>query len=378
MHIGIDASRAFLRYRTGIEEYSYQVVRHLRDTISSEERVCLYVRKKLRIRNGKVVFTYPEIDFSLPTNWRLRGIWAPRFWTQAGLSLEMLLHPVDTLFVPAHTLPLIGGKRNIVTVHGLEYEMSPASYGFWERLYMRLSIRYSCMKADSIIAVSENTKHDLISLYSAPESKITVIGEGFSKQPTTNNRQPTKISQTPTTSYILFIGRLEERKNVGRIVEAFEILKERYQIEHRLLLVGKPGYGYEKVQYKIQNSKFKKDIEERGYVTEDIKSQLLRSASVFVFPSLYEGFGLPILEAQAAGVPVVTSNTSSLPEVGGVGALYVDPLDSQSIAEGLYQVLGMSEAEKILLQTKMRENLKRFSWEACAETITHYITFILR
>ena len=368
MHIGIDASRAFLRYRTGIEEYSYQVVRHLRDTIPSQESVHLYVRKKLRVRNWKLVFIYPEIDFSFPSNWELRGIWAPRFWTQVGLSLEMLLHPVDILFVPAHTLPLIGGRRNIVTVHGLEYEMSPLSYGFWERLYMRLSIRYSCMKADRIIAVSENTKRDLIRWYATPEAKIVVIGEGFvnNPQPTTHNPQ--------SIPHLLFIGRLEERKNVVRIIEAFEILKERHQIRHRLLLIGKKGHGYEKIQSKIQESRFKKDIEELGYVSSEEKLELLQNADVFIFPSLYEGFGLPVLEAQAVGVPVVTSGTSSLPEVGGEGALYVDPTSSESIAEGIYKVLQMSEEEKVRLQEKGLRNLTRFSWEKCAQEITESFT----
>ncbi len=367
MHIGIDASRAFLRYRTGIEEYSYQVVKHLRDTIPTDRIVHLYVRKKLRIRGGKPVFIYPEIDFSLPSNWKLRGIWAPRFWTQAGLSLEMLLRPVDTLFVPAHTLPLIGGKRNIVTVHGLEYEMSPLSYGFWERLYMRLSIRYSCMKADRIIAVSENTKQDLIRLYGIQKNKITVIGEGFISYPKVS------IFQQESSPYLLFIGRLEERKNVIRIIEAFEILKERYKIVHRLLLIGKNGHGYGKVQSKIWDSRFKKDIEELGYISFDKKQALLQNSAGFIFPSLYEGFGLPVLEAQAAGVPVVTSNTSSLPEVGGAGALYVDPTSSESIAEGVYKVLQMSDEERISLQEKMKENLQRFSWDKCALEITKYL-----
>ncbi len=366
MHIGIDASRAFLRYRTGIEEYSYQVVKHLRDTIPSQGSVHLYVRKKLRVRNWKPVFIYPEIDFSLPSNWELRGIWAPRFWTQVGLSLEMLLHPVDTLFVPAHTLPLIGGKRNIVTVHGLEYEMSPLSYGFWERLYMRLSIRYSCMKADRIIAVSENTKQDLVELYGIQKNKITIIGEGFISYPKINN------PQQESSPYLLFIGRLEERKNVVRIIEAFEILKERYQIAHRLLLIGKKGHGYGKIQSKIQESRFKKDIEELGYVSFDKKQTLFQNSVAFIFPSLYEGFGLPVLEAQAVGVPVVTSSTSSLPEVGGGGALYVDPMSSESIAEGIYTVLRMNAEEKIVLQGKMEKNLERFSWEKCAREISSY------
>jgi glycosyltransferase involved in cell wall biosynthesis len=360
MDIGIDGSRAFLRYRTGIEEYSYQVIKHLREAIGEDVSVRLYVRKKLRVRNWRLVFLYPDIDFSLPNNWQLRGIWAPRFWTQLGLSLEMLCQPVNTLFVPAHTLPLIGGRRNIVTVHGLEYEVTPESYGFWERLYMRASIRYSCTKADVIIAVSENTKRDLMSLYNVSETKVQVVYEGFIKQ-----NQELSHSQE-IQEYILFIGRIEERKNVARIVEAFDSLKRKYQIPHELILVGKRGYGYEKIAQRIAHSDYKKEIQERGYVDAEEKSLLLYNAEVFVFPSLYEGFGLPVLEAQAAGIPVVTSQSSSLPEVGGEGALYVDPRSSESIASGIYTVLQMNGEEKAALREKGFKNLEKFSWEKCA------------
>ncbi len=366
--IGLDGSRAFLKYRTGIEEYSYQVIRHLRDVLI-EDKVRLYVRKKLRFRQGRLVFVYPEIDFSLPDNWELRGIWAPRFWTQIGLSLEMFFRPVDTLFVPAHTLPLIGGKRNVVTVHGLEYEVSKESYGFWERLYMRYSIRYSCWEADAVIAVSENTKQDLMRLYRTPEERIRVVYEGYQdseKFQIQNFKKEDKVHEIKP--YLLFVGRLEERKNVYRIVEAFEILKERCQMPHQLVLVGKPGFGYSAIKIKMEKSKWKNEMQEMGYVTQEEKQSLLQNARAFIFPSLYEGFGLPILEAQSYGVPVVTSCLSSLPEVGGEGALYADPYNPTDIAEKLYQALTLTDEAKIVLQEKMKTNLKQFSWESCAQS----------
>ncbi len=359
--IGLDGSRAFLKYRTGIEEYSYQVIRHLRDQLPADIQVRLYVRKKLRVRKGKFVFVYPERDFSLPENWELRGIWAPRFWTQIGLSLEMLFRPVDTLFVPAHTLPIIGGRKNVVTVHGLEYEVSPESYGFWERLYMRWSIRYSCWKADTIIAVSENTKKDLMNLYQVVCTKIQVVYEGFVR-----SEQLAEYVQRDEMT-ILFIGRIEERKNILRIIRAFELLKEDGRYENlKLILVGKQGHGYDKIKNKIQDSKFKSSIDEKGYVTEEEKRELLQSALVFVFPSLYEGFGLPVLEAQTYGLPAVTSNLSSLPEVGGEAAFYVDPYDVTSIQEGIERVLTMSVTEQVDLREGMQKNLERFSWDKCA------------
>jgi glycosyltransferase involved in cell wall biosynthesis len=350
MLVGIDASRAFLKRRTGIEEYSYQVIRHLCDVLSKEDRVVLYIRSN------------QELSFDIPRNWQVKKLWAPRFWTQIRLSAEMLFHRPDVLFIPAHIVPIIHPRKTIVTVHGLEYEIFPEAYSFWERLYMRLSIRFSVAAASTVVAVSENTKRDIVRLYRVPEEKISVVHEGYARV-TSHESRVTKKERNP---YLLFIGRLEERKNIIRIIEAFEILKEQYRIPHELVLAGKSGFGYEKIRYKIQDTRYK--IREIGYVTEEEKWELLRNADVFLFPTLYEGFGLPVLEAQVAGVPVVTSNTSSLPEVAGAGAAYCDPENVKSIADAIKKTLDDRDFRSGILK-KGCENAKRFSWEQCAEKI---------
>lgn len=360
MIIGLDGSRAFLKYRTGIEEYSYQVIKHLRDTLPVDAEVRVYVRKKIAWEKGRITTHLPEIDFVLPSHWTLVGLWAPRFWTQIRLSLEMLFHPVNTLFIPAHTVPVLHPKNTVVVVHGLEYEMSPESYSGWERFYMRSSIRYSVRAAKKVIAVSNNTKHDLVELYKVPPAKITVISEGFLKE---------KRKEGIRKNMILFIGRIEERKNVGRIVEAFDLLRNKYPTPYTLVLVGKPGYGYEAIQQKISVSPHKDSIQQLGYISSEEKQHLLAEAKAFVFPSLYEGFGLPILEAQAAGMPVVTSETSSLPEVAGEGALFVNPEDTEDIAQKLSVALSLSEIQREDLVGKGYQNLACFSWEKCAQEI---------
>jgi glycosyltransferase involved in cell wall biosynthesis len=375
MLIGIDASRAFLRKRTGIEEYSYQVIRHLRNAIPREDRVVLYVRKKLVFRGGSVTVHTPEIGFTLPERWTVRALWAPRFWTQARLSLEMLLHPPDVLFVPAHTVPLIHPARTIVTVHGLEYEFVPQAYSFWERWYMRLSIRFSVRAARTVIAVSENTKRDLMKLYGVAQSNIRVVYEGYER----HNQIPRHQDQAhpkfkiPNSKYLLFLGRLEERKNVVRIIEAFAILKEKHRIPHALLLAGKPGYGYSKIRFAIQDSRFKNDIRELGYVSDEEKWALLRGADAFLFPSLYEGFGIPILETQSVGVPVVTSRVSSLPEVAGEGAAYCDSLSAESIAAATWKTLSDSAFRGDIIE-EATHNVNRFRWEKCAVGVAKILT----
>ena len=352
MKIGIDASRAFLKRRTGIEEYSYQVIKHLRSELSHEE-VILYMRPE------------QSPDFVLPKTWRIRRLWAPRLWTQGRLSFEMLFHSPDILFVPAHTVPFIHPRRTYVTIHGLEYEFCPESYSWYERFYMRLSIRFSCRVAETVICVSENTKCDVMRLYGVPEEKICVVYEGYAQK----IQNPKSKIQYQDTSYILFIGRIETRKNVARLIEAFAILKERYRIPHRLVLVGKPGYGYADIKSKIQNLTSIIPIEEVGYVSEEEKQVWLAGTSVFVFPSLYEGFGLPILEAQAVGVPVVISSTSSLPEIGGEGAVYIDPLSVESIVEGIYSVLSDAALRDGIIE-KAAHNVNRFGWAQCARELS--------
>lgn len=372
MVIGIDASRAFLKKRTGIEEYSYQVIKHLRAELA-QERVVLYVRKKARWQGGGFVWEGPEIDFSIPENWSVKALWAPRFWTQLRLSLEMLLHAPDVLFVPAHTVPLIHPKRTVVTIHGLEYEFCPRAYSWYERFYMRISIWCSCQWAKRIICVSENTRRDVMRLYDVPASKTAVISEGYEMGSLTQSESRGEGGfATRSKPYLLFIGRLEERKNVVRIIQAFEILKARYQIAHELLLVGRPGYGFARIERAIAHSPVASDIVSLGYVSEEEKWTLLRGADVLVFPSLYEGFGIPVLEAQAVGTPVVTSHLSSLPEVAGEGAVLVNPFDAQSIAEGTESLVADTELRNAIIK-KATQNVSRFGWAACAREIAAII-----
>lgn len=355
MIIGIDGSRAFIKNRTGIEEYSYRVIKNLRNNLSSEQ-IVLYVRKK------------QEIDFEIPKNWEIKIIKFSRFWTQVGLSLEMLLHPVDVLFVPAHTVPIIHPRNTIVTIHGLEYEFCPKAYSSWERFYMRLSIKASCKWAKKIISVSQNTKFDLEKLYGVVGDKIEVIYEGYENQEPIINNQELKSG----SKFFLFVGRIEERKNVANIVKAFEILKEKYQVAHKLLLAGRPGYGYEKIKLQIENSKYREDIAELGYVSDEEKFGLMKNADAFVFPTLYEGFGIPVLEAQSVGCPVIAGRNSSIPEVVGDSVVLVDVRDQEAIAKAMALLISDRSLRSEYVQ-KGLENVKRFSWSKCAERIAEIL-----
>jgi glycosyltransferase involved in cell wall biosynthesis len=364
MIIGIDASRAFFKKRTGIEEYSFQVIKHLRNKLKDAE-VVLYLRPES--------LSPEKCGLKLPKNWKVKVIRWPRLWTQVGLSLELLLHPVDTLFVPAHIVPCCHVKKSVVVAHGLEYEFIPEAYSRWDKLYMRWSIRKSCRKAKRVIAVSENTKNDLARLYGVSKRKIDVIYEGYEREEIGPKKVSGKISarfKVRNSKFLLFIGRIEFRKNTLGIIKSFEILKKKYKIPHKLVLTGGLGHGYEDIVKKADASEYKNDIVLTGYVDNGDKWKLLKNADVFLFPTFYEGFGLPILEAQSLGVPIVVSDNSSVPEVVGryMRPLLMDPNNYEKIANFTYKIISDKELRNNIKKAGY-ENIKRFSWDLCAEKI---------
>ena len=362
--IAIDASRAFLHERTGIEEYSYQIIKHLRITLL-EERVILFLRRG----------TKENIDFTLPKNWVVKELWSPRLWTYVRLSLAILIHRPEYLFVPGHIVPPIHPKKTTVVIHGLEYEMHPASYSRYERFSMRRGIKNSCRWARNIVCVSNNTKKDLIRLYDIDQEKIRVAYEGVNRAPDEKmdlSQETLAKYNLNDKEYFIFVGRLEERKNISRILNAFEILKKHFLVPHKLVLAGKGGYGWDRISKEIAEHPFTHDIVLTGFVSTEEKFSLLRHASICLFPTLYEGFGLPILEAQQLSVPVITSNNSSLKEIALDSALLVDPYVAADIAEKINLLVTNEQLRARIIQ-KGLENCNRFTWERSAQLVTKMI-----
>ncbi len=360
MKIAIDASRAFLHERTGIEEYSYQLIRHLRKPLA-KQFVTLYLRRG----------TGGNIDFELPKSWVVRELWAPRFWTYWRLSCALFFDKPEKLLVPGHVVPPIHPKATTSIIHGLEFELQPKSYSVYEKFSMRIGIKNSCKWSKNIICVSNNTKLDLINLYNVPKEKIRVVYEGVNQASKENVEFDMKILHKyniQKQKYLIFIGRLEERKNISNIINAYEILRRHFGITEKLVLVGKGGYGWNKIASEIDMHPFRKDIIVTGFVSENIKWALFRNASVFVFPTLYEGFGLPVLEAQQLGIPVVTSNNSSLKEIAKTSAFLVDPIIASDIAEKINLLLTNKKARHDAI-TRGLKNIERFNWDRCARLV---------
>ncbi|OIO51289.1 MAG: hypothetical protein AUJ11_01945 [Parcubacteria group bacterium CG1_02_44_65] len=357
MEIGINAAAALKQPRTGVEEYVYQLLRGL--TMLKES-------KKHRF----ILFSpsRAEFGFGLPDNFKTRELnWPLPFWTQARLAGGMIFKKPEVLFIPVHVLPLVHPKNSVVTIHGLEYEYFPEMYPKKRLTYLRWGAKYAVRNASKIIAVSENTKNDLIKLYGANPGKVAVVHHGV-KIPDADVRQ----EGNNLGEYFLYLGRLEEKKNMAGLIGGFEMLKKRYQLPHKLVLAGPAGFGYKKIKSKINRLKFKDDIIELGYIGEREKWRLLGLAEGFVFPSFYEGFGLPILEAQASGCPVITSDVSSMPEVAGQGAILIRP-EIEQICRAMYKIIDDADFKKRLIEQGY-QNVKKFSWQKCARRTLKELT----
>ncbi|PIT87005.1 MAG: hypothetical protein COU33_00010, partial [Candidatus Magasanikbacteria bacterium CG10_big_fil_rev_8_21_14_0_10_43_6] len=310
----------------------------------------------------------------LPNNWEARVLgWPPRkLWTQIRMSIEMLLHPPDVLFIPAHVFPLIRPKKTVMTIHDIAAIRYRESYSRFERWYSVWSAKRAMATLWKIITPSVFTKAELQTAFgTAREKDIMVVPHGydtaFQKIHDTAVIQAVQEKYNIKKPYLISIGRLEAKKNTARIVDAFNILKASIEPELatlQLLLIGKPGYGYEHVKRAIEESPYSEDIVQPGWVAQGDLPALMNGALVFVFPSVYEGFGLPLLEAMACGVPVVASYGNSAQEVGGRSGIYIHPEDSDAIANAV---------RKLLLDHPFREEqiaagtvqAAQYSWKHC-------------
>ncbi|QEH66970.1 glycosyltransferase family 1 protein [Cellulosilyticum sp. ST5] len=269
--------------------------------------------------------------------------------------------------------PRIQGKV-MNTIYDLTFEFYPETMDKRNLRRIKRDLAYSLERPDKIITISEATKQDMIQHLRVDPSKIEVIycGVDFKHfNEARNNSQSVREKYQLPDQYILYIGTLEPRKNIETLIEAFKRFKiegDKSNAEIKLVLAGKKGWLYEGIFKKIQELGLEDDVVDLGYIDEIDKPALYQMAQCFVFPSIYEGFGIPVIEAMAAGTPVITTNVSSLPEVAGEAGLLVDPKDTIAIAESMYQ-LTTNEAKKQELIQKGYTQAQKFSWETSAEKL---------
>jgi glycosyltransferase involved in cell wall biosynthesis len=348
--IGLDASRSVTDQPTGTEWYSRQLIDALLERAPE--------RFFFRLYFNQLPQTQPPSQ-----NSESRIMPFPRLWTHGRLSWEMMTHAPDLLFVPAHVLPLIHPRRSVVTVHDLGYHAFPETHPAPHRRYLDVTTRWHTITAARVLADSQATKRDLIEQYGARPEQITVAYPGLDPG-VQRVDDPAEIARVKAKygiegAYLLYLGTLQPRKNLSRLIAAYR----QSACPWPLVLAGKRGWYYEQlIKEAGQGVRF------IGYVDEADKAALLSGAKAFAFPSLYEGFGFPVLEAMACGVPVLCSNTSSLPEVAGDAALQVDPLSVDEIASGLRRITLEADLRRTLIE-RGRRQAQRFTWPACADGV---------
>lgn len=356
MLIGIDASRSAKQFKTGTEVYSTELIKNLAliDPPAGGNQYILYTPRDLK-----------DLLSNLGANFSQKILPFGKFWTQIRLSWEMLTHKKpDILFVPAHTLPLKMPQKTVVTLHDVGFKHFPELYSPTDLKYHNWAMGHSAKNAIKIIAISEFTKNDIVKYFKVQPAKITVIYEGYDQE----SFKPLKEKIPSEKPYFLFIGRLEEKKNIVGMIKAYEILRHEKSINHQFILAGSPGFGYDKIESELSKlpENIRKDIILPGYISQEKYVELLKSADILFFCTFFEGFGLPPLEAMACGIPVVSSNRTSIPEICGKAAILVDPEKPFEMATALSKIINDEGTRKALI-SKGIARASLFSWKKCAE-----------
>lgn len=366
MIIGIDASRANRFERSGPEWVNFYLLKYLAK-IDSHNTYWLYSNTPFR-----------EDLKNLPSNFILKELrWPYRYlWTQGRLSLEMLWAAPDIFFLPASIMPLIHPKNTLVLLHDIAYREEPELYRFWSRLYHRLDLFLALRSAKKIITVSDFTKSEILKGFQIPENRLEVMHLGYDPErfhPHRDGELEKRVLEKYgiRTPFVLTIANLYrgKKKNFPRILKAFQYFHSSAMgTDHQLVCVGK----YDSTNKEIPALVKKLDIADAVLFTDWVPSEdlpvILRAAQMFLFPSLYEGFGIPVLEAFASGVPVISSGRGALYEIAKDAAFLVDPEDTQEIYLAMKRIAEDTQLSHQLHYEGL-ERAKNFSWETAVKKL---------
>ncbi len=348
MRIAIDASRCTVPRVTGTENYAIQLIRALIG-LNTKHQIRLYFRDQPR----------PDL-FPASSLVEHRVIPFERVWTHLRFAAVLWQDKPDITFVPAHTLPFVFPGRAVATVHDLGFKYFPQAHPTSQRLYLDWTTRYSAHRATIILADSQATADDLQKYYGTSPTKIRVVYPGVD-QPIVGDIEAIRQKYNLPERYFLFIGTLQPRKNIARLVQAYKLWRKQHPSDSTaLVLAGGQGWLYDPAWVSGVEG-----VQLTGYIDDVDKGTLYAGAVALVFPSLYEGFGFPTLEAMSCGTPVIASNTSSLPELVGDAGLLVDPLNIEAIASAMSQI-STNENLRQNYQQRGYEQVKKFTWETAA------------
>jgi glycosyltransferase involved in cell wall biosynthesis len=370
MEIGIDIRTLAEGKRSGVEEYTYNLLHHLFQIDKENQYKLFYNAFKSQDNDFSEIFDYSNVRlyaFHFPNkilNLSFKFLNFPK--------IDRLLSGIDVFFSPNILFYSFSKKcKNVITFHDLSFKHYSKCYSTKRRGWHRLvNPKKIASRAYRIIAVSAATKSDLIKTFKIDPEKIKVIHSGVGNRfrPIADKEKLEKIRRKYKLpeKFILFLGTLEPRKNLVGLISAFNKLKGRYNVSHKLVMAGAPGWLFRDIFYEASRSRFRKEIIFTDFIEDDDKPFLYNLTTLFIYPSFYEGFGFPPLEAMACGTPVITTVSSSLPEICGDAALLVDPYNVEELTEAMYQGL-TDEVLRLKLIEKGLERAKKFNWGKCAK-----------
>lgn len=347
---------------TGVQQYSFQLIQAMKQHVLAEnERVVLYTYKKL---------TGPLAD--LPTGWEERVLaWPPRRgWMSVRVSWELWRHPPSVFFVPGQALPRFAGAT-LTTIHDVAFARRPDLYDPAVCRRLKRVTKRAIRKATRILVPSQATKQDLIDLYHVSDDRIVVTHEAVNTKVfhpySLEDARATLQQHRFGTNFFLVVGRLEKKKNLTMLIRAFELFKTRRGVgdPFELILVGEPGYGYGEIKKYIDLSVHKESIRTPGYLSDEEVAPLMSAATAYLFPSWYEGFGIPNLQAMATGTTLITSDIPAHQEVVLDAGLLVPPEKAEAWAHALERVVKEGSLRVELVQ-KGKQRVTDFSWERTA------------
>jgi glycosyltransferase involved in cell wall biosynthesis len=374
LRIGIDYTAA-VHQRAGIGRYTRGIV----GALAGQDTEDIFV---LVVAGDGAEDVLPQEwnrEPALGANFHLRQLpLSRRFWTiiwhrlRVPLAVDVLVGSMDVFHSPDYVLPPVRRGKKLVTVHDLSFLRYPEGAEPSLREYLIPAVFRSTKEADLVLADSENTRRDVVDLLGVPTERVEVIYPGVDRhfRPIEDREALERIKELYRLShpFLLSVGTLEPRKNLIVLLEAYALLRERHSLPHKLVIAGGKGWLYEGIFQRVEELSLTEEVVFLGYVPEEHLPALYNLADVLAFPSIYEGFGLPPLEAMACGTPVVTSDRSSLPEVVGEAGLMVPSDDHEALAEAIHQVVDDAAFREDLI----RRGLARaamFSWEAAGQKL---------
>lgn len=359
-HIGIDGNEANAQVLVGSGVYALGVLQSLEKLLRDDDsfRITVYLSAE------------PSANLPLPrANWEYKVLPSVPLWTQWRLPWELWQRPVDLFFSPGHYLPVSAPGPQIASIMDLAYEKYPQQFTFRDVGQLKVWTFMSIKRASRLIAISKSTKNDIVELYGFPSNKIDIAYPAVTKKPAIPASVDELLTQLGIKQpYFIAIGTLQPRKNYEKLIGAFEMYRQQGGICD-LVIVGKEGWLADPIVERMQKSPSNSHIIWTKYVSQDAKVALLHRAQALVSPGLYEGFGLPVLEAIEMSVLPLASNVSSLPEIVTFADLLFDPNNQSAIAERLMFAQELSAAKKADFIERLQHHCQQFTWEQAAKAV---------